>query len=311
MAKKPTSSSKRPAAGGRAKSRASQEKTDRPGIQKSGTASGAKAKKAGKKIYKPKAGGGFDRAKKAPAKPTIKVTDGSTRLNRYISNSGVCSRREADTLIEAGVVSVNDKIITELGTRVMPGDVVKLEGDTLSQEKKRYLLLNKPKNFVTSMDDTPGKRTVMQLLKNSTRELLFPVGKLDRNTTGLLLFTNDMDIAKKLTHPGQAIRKIYHVTTDHKVQIQHVHAMREGVQLDDGLAKAVEIDYVGNGEDAKQIGIEIHSGKKNLVNRMFESFGYDVVKLDLVTFAGLTKKDLPRGRWRLLSEQEVGFLKML
>lgn len=309
MAKKPTSRSKRPAKGGRAKARSRQEGKGREGTPKPGLT--GPASNPGKKSFKKKGASGTDKSQKMVQKPKIKVSDGSMRLNRYISNSGVCSRREADTLIEAGVVTVNGEIITEMGIKVMPGDVVKIEGDTLSQEKKRYVILNKPKNFITSMDDPQGRRTVMQLVKNATKERIYPVGRLDRNTTGLLLFTNDGDMAKKLTHPAHNVRKIYHVTTDHKVKINHIHALREGIELEDGFIKADEVDYVGNGEDARQVGIEIHSGKNRIVRRMFEYFGYDVVKLDRVTFAGLTKKDLPRGKWRFLTEQEIGFLNMI
>lgn len=309
MAKKPTSRSNRPVKGGRAKARSGQEGKDRKGAPKVGLT--GPSSKPGKKHFKKKGAPGADKGQKVVQKPKIKVSDGSMRLNRYISNSGVCSRREADTLIEAGVVTVNGEIITEMGTKVMPGDVVKIEGDTISQEQKRYIILNKPKNFITSMDDPQGRRTVMQLVKNATKERIYPVGRLDRNTTGLLLFTNDGDMAKKLTHPAHNVRKIYHVTTDHKVKINHIHALREGIELEDGFIKADEIDYVGNGDDARQVGIEIHSGKNRIVRRMFEHFGYDVVKLDRVTFAGLTKKDLPRGKWRFLTEQEIGFLNML
>jgi len=246
-----------------------------------------------------------------PRKAKPKVDDGLVRLNKYISNAGVCSRREADTLIQTGVISVNDKIVTELGTKVKEDDVIKVDGETISREKQRYVLLNKPKNFITTMDDPEGRKTVMHLIKKACRERIFPVGRLDRNTTGLLLFTNDGDLAKRLTHPKHGFRKIYHVELKEKVKPNHLNMIREGIELDDGMIKADEVDFVGDGKDMHQVGIEIHSGKNRIVRRIFEHFGYSVKKLDRVMFAGLTKKDVPRGEFRHLTKSEVGFLKMI
>ncbi|MFZ6050597.1 pseudouridine synthase [Halocola ammonii] len=246
-----------------------------------------------------------------PRKAKPKVDDGLIRLNKYISNAGVCSRREADTLIKTGVISVNDKVVTELGTKVKEDDVIKVDGETISRETQRYVLLNKPKNFITTMDDPEGRKTVMHLIKKACKERIFPVGRLDRNTTGLLLFTNDGDLAKRLTHPKHGFRKIYHVELKEKVKPNHLNMIREGIELEDGFIKADEIDFVGDGQDMHQVGIEIHSGKNRIVRRIFEHFGYSVKKLDRVMFAGLTKKDIPRGEFRHLTKSEVGFLKMI
>lgn len=232
------------------------------------------------------------------------------RLNKYLANAGVCSRREADDLIKAGVVEVNGVIVTEMGYKVAPGDKVKYGGESLSQETHRYVLLNKPKDFITTSSDPENRRTVIHLVKNACRERIYSVGRLDRNTTGLLLFTNDGDLAKKLTHPKFNVKKLYHVSLDKPVTKEHIEQIREGLTLEDGVIKADQIDYVEGLNDKKEVGIEIHSGKNRIVRRIFESLEYRVVKLDRVTFAGLTKKDLPRGKWRFLTEQEVAFLKM-
>lgn len=232
------------------------------------------------------------------------------RLNKYLSNSGVCSRREADVLIQTGVVTVNDQVVTELGFKVQPGDVVKYDGGLIRPEKMQYVLLNKPKNFLTTMDDPQGRRTVMTLVKGATKERIFPVGRLDRNTTGLLLFTNDGELATRLMHPKHNVRKIYHVTLAEKVKSLHLEEVRKGLKLEDGIIKADAIDYVGDGSNPYEVGIEIHSGKNRIVRRIFEHFGYTVVKLDRVVLGPLTKKDLPRGHWRHLTKEEVGFLYM-
>jgi 23S rRNA pseudouridine2605 synthase len=233
------------------------------------------------------------------------------RLNRYIANAGICSRREADKLITAGVVKVNGKIVTELGTKVSRTDKIQYDDRTLSREKLRYVLLNKPKGFITTMDDPMDRKTVMNLVSKACRERIYPVGRLDRNTTGLLLFTNDGQIAKKLTHPRFGIKKIYHVGIDHNLSSQDMKSILEGVELDDGKVKADAIEYVGDGKDKKEIGIELHTGQNRVVRRIFEKFGYKVVKLDRVFYAGLTKKNLPRGEWRFLEESEINLLKML
>jgi len=233
------------------------------------------------------------------------------RLNKYISNSGVCSRREADRLIEAGAVSVNGKIVTELGTKVGPTDKVKYGDQTINREKPRYVLLNKPKGYITTVDDPEKRKTVMSLVAGACKERIYPVGRLDRNTTGLLLFTNDGMIAKKLTHPRYGIKKIYHVEIDRSLTRADFVKIEEGFRLDDEMIKVDQIEYIGDGKDKKQIGIELHSGQNRIVRRIFEHFEYKVVRLDRVYYAGLTKKNLPRGHWRLLEEQEINLLKMI
>jgi 23S rRNA pseudouridine2605 synthase len=233
------------------------------------------------------------------------------RLNKYIADAGICSRREADVLIESGVVKVNGVIVTQLGTKVSQTDKVMFGGETLSREKLRYILLNKPKGFITTSDDPLDRKTVMSLVENACEERIYPVGRLDRNTIGLLLFTNDGDMAKKLTHPKYGIKKVYHVFLDKPLTKSDMIQIIEGVELEDGLAKPDKISYVTDENDKKQVGLELHSGKNRIVRRIFEHLGYEVVKLDRVSFAGLTKKDLPRGKWRLLSEKEVGMLKMI
>ncbi|PCJ82095.1 MAG: pseudouridine synthase [Flavobacteriales bacterium] len=235
----------------------------------------------------------------------------SIRLNKFIANAGICSRREADKLIESGVFSVNGSVVTQLGTKIKPTDTVKYGGQTLRGEKPMYVLLNKPKDYITTMDDPQKRKTVLYLVHNACKERIYPVGRLDRNTTGLLLLTNDGEMTKKLTHPKHGARKIYHLFTDKKVTKAHLIKLSEGVDLEDGIAKADQITYVGDGADKKQIGLELHSGKNRVVRRMFEALGYKVLKLDRVSFAGLTKKNLQRGRWRFLTEKEVGLLKRI
>ncbi len=231
------------------------------------------------------------------------------RLNKYLANAGVCSRREADEFIQAGVVTVNGQVVTELGTKVMRTDVVRFHDDPVSLEKKVYVLLNKPKDYVTTSDDPQQRKTVMDLVKNACPERIYPVGRLDRNTTGVLLLTNDGDLASKLTHPKFLKKKIYHVYLDRNVTAHDMQQIAEGVMLDDGEIKADEVQYA-DAVDKKQVGIEIHSGKNRIVRRIFESLGYKVVKLDRVQFAGLTKKNLRRGDWRYLTEEEVDRLRM-
>lgn len=249
-----------------------------------------------------------------PNKPAVKtpkrVDDGTMRLNRYIANAGVCSRREADTLILSGAVAVNGVVITELGSRVNESDKVTVGKESIKHEQKVYVLMNKPKNFITSVSDPQGRKTVMQLV-GKLKQRVYPVGRLDRETTGVLMFTNDGDLAKKLTHPRHGIKKIYQVTTDKNVPQIHLNQIAEGLELEDGWIKADAVNYVGKGDDRREIGIEIHSGKNRIVRRIFEHLGYAVIKLDRVYFAGLTKKDLSRGQWRYLSDDEVNILKML
>lgn len=237
--------------------------------------------------------------------------DNRIRLNKYIANSGLCNRREADEFIKSGMVEVNGKTITEMGFKVNPGDVVKYAGERLSPEKPVYVLLNKPKDFVTTMKDPKGRSTVMQLIKGAGNARIYPVGRLDRMTTGLLMFTNDGELAKKLTHPKHNVKKLYHVQLDKNVKAEDLKQLVEGVELEDGVMAADVVSYVGDGKEKREVGIEIHSGKNRVVRRLFEALGYKVLKLDRVVFAGLTKKDLPRGRWRTLTEQEINNLKML
>ena len=233
------------------------------------------------------------------------------RLNKYLANAGIASRRAADQLIESGAVMINGEVVTRLGTKVMPGDKVQFGGQTLKQEKLQYLLLNKPKGFLTTSDDPFNRRTVMSLVEKACPERIYPVGRLDRNTMGLLLFTNDGDLAKKLMHPKHNIKKIYHVFLDKNLTKNDMLRIADGLELEDGKIIPDSIAYVAGAEDKKQIGIELHSGKNRIVRRIFEHLGYRVIKLDRVFFAGLTKKDLPRGKWRFLTPKEVNMLKRL
>ena len=231
------------------------------------------------------------------------------RLNKFLANAGVCSRREADDFIQAGVVSVNGNIVTELGTKVLRTDTVLFHDQLVTIEKKVYVLLNKPKDYVTTSDDPQNRKTVMDLVQDACRERIYPVGRLDRNTTGVLLLTNDGDLASKLTHPQYLKKKIYHVYLDKNVTAADMRQISEGINLEDGEIHADAIEYA-NETDKKQVGIEIHSGRNRIVRRIFEHLGYRVVKLDRVFFAGLTKKNLRRGDWRYLTEKEVNMLRM-
>jgi 23S rRNA pseudouridine2605 synthase len=248
-----------------------------------------------------------ERVKKGDPLPSF--NENEIRLNKYLSNAGICSRREADVLIQTGVVTVNGEIITELGYKVKLGDAVQYDGETINAETKRYVLLNKPKGFITTMDDPMGRKTVMGLVRKACRERVYPVGRLDRDTTGLLLFTNDGDMAKKLTHPRYQAKKIYHVELNKSVAREDLEKLIKGVDLEDGRTRFDAADFVKDGS-AREIGVELHSGKNRIVRRMFEALGYEVIKLDRVQFSGLTKKDLPRGMFRHLTESEVSFLKM-
>ncbi|MBL4625614.1 MAG: rRNA pseudouridine synthase [Flavobacteriales bacterium] len=236
---------------------------------------------------------------------------GLVRLNKYIANSGVCSRREADKLIATGVVKINGKVVTEMGVKVSPGDVVHFGDDKVVKEKPMYLLLNKPKGYITTVTDPQKRKTVLDLVGKACKERLYPVGRLDKDTTGLLLFTNDGDLTKKLTHPKYQIKKVYHVVLHKNVTKAHLEKMLTGIELEDGFVKADEVSYVGDGKDKKQIGIELHSGKNRVIRRMMEALGYTVTKLDRVYFAGLTKKDVPRGKHKFLTSQEISMLKRL
>lgn len=233
----------------------------------------------------------------------------STRLNKYIAQSGVCSRREADELIKSGKIKVNNQVVTEMGFQVKSGDKVYHGKKLLSKERLVYLLLNKPKDFITTTDDPQERKTIMQLVSKACDERIYPVGRLDRNTTGVLLLTNDGALSKKLTHPSHEVGKVYQVELNKPIEKEHFEKMKEGFELEDGFIKVDDIAIL----DASGIalGVEIHSGKNRIVRRIFESFGYDVSKLDRVMFAGLTKKDLPRGKWRFLKDKEIVKLKYL
>ncbi len=231
------------------------------------------------------------------------------RLNKYMANSGICSRREADEKIQNGLVTVNDIVVTELGTKINRDDVVKCEDKVVTPERKCYVLLNKPKDCVTTSDDPNGRLTVLDVVKGACKERIYPVGRLDRNTTGVLLLTNDGELASKLTHPKFVKKKIYHVWTDKDITEEDMQRIADGIELEDGEIHADAISYA-NENDRNQAGIEIHSGRNRIVRRIFEHLGYRVTKLDRVYFAGLTKKNLPRGRWRYLTQEEVNFLRM-
>ncbi len=255
-------------------------------------------------------GGGFKRREKDPLYDRPKAT-GQIRLNKYLADSGICSRREADDLILAGAVSVNGVVVTELGTKVNTTDKVVYGGETLNREKLRYVLLNKPKGVITTSDDPYERHTVMELVEGACQERIYPVGRLDRNTIGLLLLTNDGDLAKTLTHPSHEVKKLYHATLDKPLTKNDLMKIREGLVLEDGPIEVDGIDWVVDDPTKREIGIEIHSGRNHIVRRIFESLGYEVVKLDRVMFAGLTKQNLPRGHWRFLTPSEISILKRI
>lgn len=253
--------------------------------------------------YTPKPKLKSTKSQSAPADPSKGV-----RLNKYIANSGICSRREADEYIQAGLIKINDVIITELGSRVMPGDVVKFNDETIKGEEKVYILMNKPKDFVTTTSDPHAENTVMDLIAGKCAGRVYPVGRLDKSTTGVLLITNDGELTDKLTHPSFEKKKIYQVTLDKNLNQNDFNTILDGITLEDGPIHADSLSYLE--EKNNEIGIEIHSGRNRIVRRIFEALGYKVKKLDRVYFAGLTKKSLRRGQWRFLTEQEVGMLKM-
>ncbi|WP_423130346.1 pseudouridine synthase [Gaoshiqia sp. Z1-71] len=239
----------------------------------------------------------------------VKKGDDQIRLNRFIANAGICSRREADKLIGDGEITVNGRVVTELGAKVSKRDEVRYKGKSLDVEKKVYLLLNKPRGYVTTLDDPHAEHTVMELIENACEERIYPVGRLDKETSGVLLFTNDGELAKKLTHPSYEKKKIYHVFLTSEFREEHLEQVKKGIKLEDGFIAADSISYT-DAEDKCQVGIEIHSGRNRIVRRIFDHLGYKMARLDRVYFAGLTKKNLPRGRWRFLSPREIGFLKM-
>lgn len=267
------------------------------------------AKDTSRYAGKPKSGGRYKKSFKSKVQLGKPENDGLTRLNKFIANAGVCSRREADKLIEQGLVTVNNEIITELGYKIKPDDKVKYAGHILKGEALRYVLMNKPKDYITTSKDPQNRKTVMHLVANLCKERIYPVGRLDRNTTGLLLFTNDGEMAKKLSHPKFGYTKIYHVWLDKNLKASDMDKIAKGLELEDGTAEVDSIAYV-NGASKREVGLELHSGKNRIVRRIFAHLGYTVVKLDRVSFAGLTKKDLPRGKCRHLTEQELNMLKM-
>ncbi len=258
----------------------------------------------------PRGGKSFvPRPKRVEYEMPLPDPDEQIRLNKFMANAGICSRREADEFIQQGLVKVNGNVVTELGTKITHSDTVEYDGKVVTLEHKCYILLNKPKDCVTTSDDPNGRLTVMDIVKGACEERIYPVGRLDRNTTGVLLLTNDGDLASKLTHPKYVKKKIYHVWTDKDISEDDMQRIADGIELDDGPIHADAISYATE-TDRNQAGIEIHSGRNRIVRRIFESLGYHVTKLDRVYFAGLTKKNLPRGRWRYLTQDEVNFLKM-
>lgn len=246
---------------------------------------------------------------KAVSRPAL--GDELIRLNKFISNAGICSRREADELIKAGVISVNGKVVTELGTKVKATDKIQYGDQTLVHEKKRYLLLNKPKGYITTTDDPYERKTVMSLVADACKERLYPIGRLDRNTTGLLLFTNDGELAKKLMHPRSRVNKTYHIVLDQPLKKADMLKIADGVELEGVKVLVDSIAYDIQADDKRELGLEIHSGQNRVVRRLFEAIGYKVTRLDRTLYAGLTKKNLPRGQWRFLEDREVNMLKML
>ncbi len=275
----------------------------RAGNRAFGKAPGRPAPAGGRRSTGPKRAN----SPKAVAKSYGSAPQGPVRLNKYLANAGITSRRDADTLIQEGKVTVNGKVVTELGFKVDRNDTVKYEGKLVKPEKMVYLLLNKPKDFITTVSDPQNRRTVMKLVANACQERIYPVGRLDRNTSGLLLFTNDGDLAKKLSHPSHMVKKIYYVELNKPLKEDDLVKIQTGIELEDGPVKPDDIQVVS--PDGIGIGIEIHVGKNRIVRRIFEHMGYDVVKLDRVMYGGLTKKDLPRGKWRMLTQAEINLLK--
>lgn len=273
---------------------------------------GGKPSEEGKKSFGPKKP--FNKPGEKPFVKRLKkapVDDGTIRLNKYVANAGIASRREADELIKTGIVTVNGQVITEMGYKVQPDDEVRFDGRKISSEKNVYFVLNKPKGFISTSNDEKGRKTVMDLMSTATTARIFPVGRLDRQTTGVLLFTNDGYLTKKLTHPSHDIKKIYHVTLDKKLTANDLADIKKGVRLiPEGIAVVDEISFI-EGRPKNEVGVELHIGWNRVVRRIFETKGYEVEALDRVSFAGLTKKTLQRGEYRKLTELEVNFLKML
>ncbi len=263
-------------------------------------------KRSPKKFIKPSSKPQMKESKPTPSNEK-NIEKEEIRLNKFIANAGVCSRREADKLINEGLIKVNGKIETSVGTKVKLTDKVEYNGKSLNPEKLVYVLLNKPKDCVTTLKDPHAKRTVIDIVKNACTERIYPVGRLDKMTTGVLLLTNDGDLAKKLTHPSHEHRKIYHAFLDKAITKEDLKKIETGFDLEDGFIKSDKLSLVNN--NPQEVGIEIHSGKNRIVRRIFKHLGYEVVKLDRVYFSGLTKKDVPRGKWRFLTQKEITFLK--
>lgn len=264
-----------------------------------------------KEFHKPASGGRNKLIRKTRSRDAQKTGNENEliRLNKYLASTGLCSRREADELIAAGLISVNGKLVTELGVKIKPDDIVKYNGETVKEEKKVYILLNKPKDYVTTVEDPHAKKTVLDLVKGACKERIYPVGRLDRNTTGVLLLTNDGELTKRLTHPRFEKLKIYHVQLNKNAKPADLEKIATGITLEDGFIKADAVSFA-DPVDKTQVGIELHSGKNHIVRRIFEHLGYQVEKLDRVYFAGLTKKNLSRGQWRFLTQKEIAMLKM-
>ncbi len=258
----------------------------------------------GGRSYKPQ-----NRVGKGKKNPAVQSNPDDIRLNRYLALAGICSRREADEFIAAGLVQVNGKVVTTMGYRVQPGDEVKYAGEAIKGEKKQYVLLNKPKGFISTTDDPKARKTVMDLVAKACKERIYPVGRLDRATTGLLLFTNDGELAKRLTHPSHGASKLYDVVLDKNLTKSDFTKILNGVTLEDGVVDVDELAWV-EGKSRNHVGIRIHIGRNRIIRRLFAALGYDVIKLDRVVFAGLTKKNLPRGHYRFLTKQEVDYLRM-
>ncbi len=297
---------------------------DRGGDNRSGGGGGFKRpfnnnnnnNKFGKKPFGSKPGGNFVKKKRVPKEKNKHSytthqfqydENTEVRLNKFLSNSGICSRREADKLIQQGIITINNEAVTELGCRVRPGDIVRYNGQVIGREDYVYLLLNKPKDYITTMNDPEGRKTVMDIMGQATKERIFPVGRLDRNTTGVLLFTNDGDLAQVLTHPKYNVKKVYIAVLDKNLADADMDALLRGIELEDGPIAVDNIAYIQG--DKSRVGVEIHSGRNRIIHRMFEHLGYAVDQLDRVYYAGLTKKDLPRGRYRFMNEEEVRDLK--
>ena len=238
------------------------------------------------------------------------ISNPKIRINKFLAHGGICSRRDAERHVISGAITVNGEVITDLSYRVAPTDLVRFNGEIIRGEKKRYVLLNKPKDFITTTSDDRGRKTVMKLVEKACKERIYPVGRLDRNTTGLLLFTNDGDLAKKLIHPKHGVRKIYHVTLDKKLAKSHLKTIENGVILEDGLAPVDHVSYI-EGVPHNQVGIELHIGRNRIVRRIFESLDYDIIRLDRVVFGNLTKKHIKRGSWKHLEKKELDLLRML